>query len=146
MDKTRKESFVLLSKTANTIQNAIEEALLPLGITAQQFNMLRILRGAQPETLCAKEVRERLIDKHADVSRLTNRMIDKGWIALKVSKKDRRQKDIHITESGWDMLNQGDSIAPYFPYQMIDHLNDEEVQQLHGLMKKILSEGPLSSN
>ena len=70
------------------------------GITHQQYNILRILRGSLPKPLSTLQIRERMLDKMSDTSRIVDRLVVKGLAKKTLCKKDRRLVDVTITEKG----------------------------------------------
>ena len=68
-------------------------------LTMQQFNILRILRGS-PEPLSTLQIRERMLDKMSDTSRIVDRLLIKGFVKKVVCKEDKRMVDVTITEKG----------------------------------------------
>ena len=105
------------------------------GITIKQYNILRILRGADGP-LSTSQVRERMLDKMSDTTRLIDRMIKKGWVEKKVSASDRRLVDIQITDQGLDLLDQIKDIHEKSA-EIMDNLTEEEIEQLSLLLDKI---------
>lgn len=75
-------------------------------VTSQQYNILRILRGQFPRPCNVALLKERMLDKQSDVSRLVDRLVKKGLIERTVSAQDRRNLDILISEKGLEMLAQ----------------------------------------
>ncbi|MFN8393263.1 MAG: MarR family transcriptional regulator [Bacteroidia bacterium] len=74
-------------------------------ITSQQYNILRILRGQHPQPCNVALLKERMLDKQSDVSRLVDRLVKKGLIERTVSPHDRRNLNILISESGLELLS-----------------------------------------
>jgi len=87
----------------------IKEFLEPADITPQQFNILRILRGSYPQPLSTLQLRERLLDKMSDTSRIVDRLIMKGLVKKAISRKDRRLVDITISDKGRKLLEKLDT-------------------------------------
>src|SRR6476619_7015108 len=77
-------------------------------LTLQQFNILRILRGSHPEPLSTLQIRERMLDKMSDTSRIVDRLVVKGFVSKKLSKADKRLVDVIITEKGKRILHKID--------------------------------------
>ena len=69
-------------------------------ITAQQFNILRILRGSFPAPLSTLQIRDRMVEKMSDTSRLVDRLVTKGLVKKVTAETDRRLVDVFITEKG----------------------------------------------
>ncbi len=105
------------------------------GITIKQYNILRILTGANGP-LSTSQVRERMLDKMSDTTRLVDRMIKKGWVEKKVSSSDRRLVDIMITDHGLDLLDQVNDIHDKSA-EIMGNLSEEEIEQLSLLLDKI---------
>src|SRR3954463_15247362 len=82
----------------------VKEFLSPVDITMQQFNILRILRGSHPVPLSTLQIRERMVDKMSDTSRIVDRLIAKGFVRKAMSRKDRRLVDVVITVKGRHLL------------------------------------------
>src|SRR5678816_397904 len=78
------------------------------GITHQQFNILRILRGNHPTPLSTLSIRERMIDKMSDTSRIVDRLVSKGLVKKVICKKDRRLVDVSITDKGLKLFEKLD--------------------------------------
>lgn len=85
---------------------AANEVLRPYGLTLQQFNILRILRGQMPHSSTVSLLKERMLDKMSDASRLVERLRSKGFIERRTSAEDRRQASIMITEKGLETLER----------------------------------------
>src|SRR5262245_35279455 len=86
----RQEAYLSIQRTAALLEHAFEAGLKPHGITATQYNVLRILRGAEPEGLCRNEIGERLVRKVPDVTRLLDRLEEARLIARNRGGADRR--------------------------------------------------------
>lgn len=96
----------------------------PYGITIQQFNILRILRGQYPDTANLKLIKKRMLDKMSDVSRLVEKLRTKNLVERTICPSDRRNVDVIITSKGLALLSE------------IDNLNEEMDNFLLGLTEK----------
>ena len=105
------------------------------GITNKQYNILRILKGAD-EPLSTSQIRHRMLDKMSDTTRLIDRMITKGWVKKSVSEIDRRLVDIMITDEGLDLLDQIRGIEVKAE-EIFSNLSEEEIQKLSHLLDKV---------
>ena len=103
-------------------------------ITPQQYNILRILRGAG-KPLSTLQLRERMLDKMSDTSRIVERMVAKGLLHKTVSEKDKRMVDVSITSEGMLLLEKLDERN--VELDGIVHLNDEELETLNNLLDKL---------
>ncbi|MFM7671842.1 MAG: MarR family winged helix-turn-helix transcriptional regulator [Bacteroidota bacterium] len=105
-------------------------------ITAQQFNILRILRGSHPKPLSTLAIRDRMLEKMSDTSRMVDRLIVKGLVKKVVCPTDRRLVDVQITEKGRKLLERIDTCDDEMD-DIVRGLNDKEAQQLNLLLDKI---------
>lgn len=119
--------------TSNFLQQQFKALLEPADITPQQFNILRILRGESP--LSTLQIRERMLDKMSDTSRLVERLLKKGLLAKQSCKFDKRLVDVTITEKGLDLLASLDKSARELD-NVISNLTPAEAQQLNDLLDK----------
>jgi uncharacterized lipoprotein YddW (UPF0748 family)/predicted transcriptional regulator len=108
------------------------------GLTIQQFNILRILRGSHPEPLSTLQIRERMLDKMSDTSRIVDRLVVKGYVSKRLSKADKRLVDVMITEKGKRILHKIDLKNAQMDAVM-NGLNDKELKQLSKLLDKLRS-------
>ena len=104
-------------------------------ITLQQYNILRILRGAgQP--LSTLQIRQRMLDKMSDTSRIVDRLILKGFVKKAICKTDKRLVDVSITDKGKKLLAKLDEHQDEMD-NVISNLSEAEAMQLNGLLDKI---------
>ena len=105
-------------------------------ITPQQFNILRILRGSAPQPLSTLQIRERMLDKMSDTSRIVDRLITKGLVKKGTCKMDRRLVDITITDKGKKLLEKLDTRQDELD-GIIGNLTKKEAADLSELLDKI---------
>jgi len=103
------EAAVSVMRTAAILEHELNDVLRPSGLTATQYNVLRILRGAGEKGLCGREVGERLVSPVPDVSRLLERMEEVGLLSRERDENDRRHVTTRLTESGRRLL---ESVTP----------------------------------
>src|SRR5580700_9117546 len=101
------KAAINLIYTANWLNEKMKFFFDNYEITSQQFNILRILRGAR-EPLSTTQIRHRMLDKMSDTSRLVDRLVKKGIVKKNICKTDRRLVDVHITEKGKKILAELD--------------------------------------
>ena len=119
--------------TANWIQNLQKEFFEPFGITGQQYNILRILRGQHPNKISAVDIRSRMLDKNSDVSRLLDRLIGKKLISKSPCPNDKRASHIHITATGLSLLKKLDTVIGSLDQQLIK-LSVADAEKLNQLL------------
>lgn len=107
-------------------------------ITMQQYNILRILRGQHPGTANINLLKDRMLDKMSDVSRLVERLRKAELVDRKSCESDRRAVDVIITQKGLDLLNAIDEQIDELQEGMTSSLSEKEVQQLNKLLDKFL--------
>ena len=105
-------------------------------ITSQQFNILRILRGSYPQPLSTLQIRERMLDKMSDTSRIVDRLIKKKLVQKKPCDADKRLVDIVITEAGQELLENMDNLQESFD-GLLKNITEEEAKTLNQLLDKI---------
>lgn len=129
------KAVVNLIFTAGWLYTQNQKIFKPFGITSQQFNILRILKGQYPKTISATEIKLRMLDRNSDVSRLLDRLAIKGLINKQTCPNDKRASDVLITQAGLDILSQLDK-----KQKVIDHvqaLSEKEAEELSKLLDKI---------
>jgi len=131
---------VNLIYTGNWILGINAKALKPLGLTTQQFNVLRILKGQHPKPAPVSLVNERMLDKMSNASRLVEKLRQKGLVERSVCPEDRRQVDVLLTKAGIDLLQQANG-AIKAASKKFDGLSEKEVQQVNYLLDKLRTNG-----
>ena len=116
--------------TNNWLTEKIRDFLSPEDITLQQFNILRILRGSHPQPLSTLTIRERMLDKMSDTSRIVDRLIIKGWVEKKMCSTDKRLVDVFITKEGKKILERIDKKSEAMN-ATTSALSDPELVQLN---------------
>ncbi len=105
-------------------------------ITAQQFNILRILRGSFPTPLSTMQIRERMLEKMSDTSRIVDRLIAKGLVKKLTCKDDRRLVDVIITDKGKKLLERLDARQDEID-GVLKNLSEKDANILSELLDKI---------
>jgi DNA-binding MarR family transcriptional regulator len=123
--------------TASWLNQEIAKALKPFGLSLQQFNILRILRGRGDQPSTVKLLTERMLDKMSNASRLVDKLKDKGYVERKECPTDRRRVDILITESGMDVIRRASDAVDRLRDKYFGNLSDEEANQLSNLLDKL---------
>jgi DNA-binding MarR family transcriptional regulator len=104
------------------------------GLTPQQYNILRILRGSTMP-LSTLQIRERMLDKMSDTSRIVDRLIAKGLVEKYINRQDKRLVDVTITQSGRDLLQMMDNHSAEID-NIFQNLTEQEINQLNFLLDK----------
>ena len=136
------EAFLNLERSAAMLQDAFEQMLKPYGITGTQYNVLRILRGASPGGLCRNEIRDRLVTRMPDVTRLLDRMEDAGLITRERSTEDRRLVSTQLTRSGRKLVDSLDAVVTAEHKAQLRHLTAAQLRSLIELLTLVRSGNP----
>lgn len=110
--------------------------LKPFGLSIQQFNILRILRGQYPEPSTINLLKDRMLDKNSDASRLVKRLRTKELVNYCPCTADRRSVDIIISDKGLDLLKKIDSQNGDMD-SFCQNMNEKEAQRINGLLDKL---------
>lgn len=138
MRKFRNEyqkAMVNLIYTSNWMNERVKTIFEQFDITGQQFNILRILRGAG-EPLSTLQIRQRMLDKMSDTSRIVDRLVIKELVKKVVCRTDKRMVDITITEKGLKLLEEMDIHQDAID-GVLHNLSESEAKTFNGLLDKI---------
>jgi len=128
------KAVINLIFTANWLHGHQQEFFKKFGLTNQQFNILRILKGQHPKAISATEIKSRMLDKNSDVSRLLDRLALKGLIDKQTCPNDKRAADISITTAGLEILAELDHKQKQI--DTVLKLSEEEAELLSNLLDK----------
>src|SRR5580658_1615642 len=131
------EAYLSLLRTADGLQAQVEAWLKEFGLTGTQYNALRILRGAGPEGLPCSEIGERMITHDPDITRLLNRLEDRGLVERTRARHDRRVIYGKITAAGLKLLREMDGPIEKFGREMLRHVGPERLRQLIALLELV---------
>lgn len=130
------KAVINLIYTYHWITEQIKSILSAEDITLQQYNILRILRGSDPQPLSTLAIRERMLDKMSDTSRIVDRLVIKQLVIKRMCPSDKRLVDVSITHQGKEMLERIDARDSEMRGVM-ENLNEEELTTLNSLLDKL---------
>ncbi len=133
------KALVNLYYTNNVIGEQFFKMLKEYGLAVPQYNVLRILRGEAPDSVSIGFIKERMLERNSDVSRIVDRLYNKKLVERKENKSDRRQKDVLITKKGVDLLGKMTDCEEQEDANL-SKLSKKEVKLLNELLDKIRSE------
>jgi DNA-binding MarR family transcriptional regulator len=136
VDESHK-SLVSLIFVSNWLVAEHQQFFKRFNITMQQFNILRILRGQFPETATVNLLKERMLDKMSDVSRLVERLRKAGLVERNICNEDRRCVNVKISRKGLQLLNKIDDHLAEIQ-DLLSPLSDKELKTLNKLLDKVL--------
>lgn len=128
------EAHLSIARTAALLEHAVDEVFRDQPITATQFNVLRILRGAGADGLCRSEIGERMIRRVPDVTRLIDRLEEAGLVARDREGRDRRYVTTRITGKGLALLDEVDPRVSALHERLLGHVHADALQQLVALL------------
>lgn len=136
-ESLEQEAQLSIIRTGSLLLDDIERFLKPFGVTATQYNVLRILRGAEPAGLCRNELRDRMLTRMPDVTRLLDRMEEVGLVARSRENEDRRLVRTRITPAGLKILADVADNADDEPKRRIRALNETQLKTLIQLLNLV---------
>lgn len=131
------EAALGLFRTADVVRQRFAETMSPFGVTQQQYNVLRILRGAGDEGLATLAIAERMVERTPGITRLIDRLLSKGWVERERSPGDRRCVVCRITPAGLELLDQLTEPMDRADDECLSMLSTDEQEQLIRLLDRI---------
>ncbi len=131
----RHKAIVNIIYTFNWLRDRMQEQFTCHDLTMQQYNILRILRGAQ-EPISTLQIRERMLDKMSDTSRIVDRLIVKELVEKKICARDKRLVDVFITEKGKALLKEMDKYDSRMD-DLVGTITEEDAARLNSLLDAI---------
>jgi DNA-binding MarR family transcriptional regulator len=136
--RSREQQAVLgLLRTADAIKRSLAHVVEPHGITPQQYNVLRILRGAGSDGLPTLTIGERMVEQTPGVTRLIDRLERKGLVVRTPCPKDRRRVFCQITTKGLELLDELDEPVNRWDVQTVSILPPSDVDSLIKLLDRM---------
>jgi DNA-binding MarR family transcriptional regulator len=121
------EALLNIMRTSDCLHRVLQHRARDWGVTSTQYNVLRILRGAQPQGLTCSAIGERMITAVPDITRLLARMKALKLIKQQRDKRDRRVVWTQISSAGLELLSKMDPEIDRMPRELLGHLNREEL-------------------
>jgi len=131
----QEEVFINILLTADTLSRKLTEMLKRSGLTPAQYNVLRILRGAGECGHACREIGDRMITKDPDVTRLLDRLEDRGLVSRARDERDRRVITVRVTPEGLELLSELDSEVDRFDLKLFEHMSERQLAKLCELLE-----------
>jgi DNA-binding MarR family transcriptional regulator len=130
------KAFLNIIYTANYLNYHQYQFMKEFGLTTEQYNILRILKGQQPEPASINLLKERMLNKMSNASRLVENLERKQLVTRHPSAQDRRQMDVAITQKGLDLLK---TISRHYPGARgnYGHISEEDMKTLNNILDRI---------
>lgn len=130
------KAVINISYTYSWMSNLMRFNFEKYNLTSQQFNVLRILRGQSPKPATVNMIKERMLDKMSDASRIVDRLVQKELVSRCTNNNDRRAVDIHISEKGLEVLSKMDN--EFRTSDLFKHnITEAEAETLSNLLDKL---------
>lgn len=130
------KGLINLLYTYHWVNDRSKEHFKKHDLTNQQYNILRILRGSNPKPCTINDLKERMLDKMSDASRLVDRLIKKELVKKIQLKEDRRVSNIYITDTGLELLSSIDKEINSID-ELLSNLDEKEIEQFNFLLDKL---------
>ncbi len=135
-NSAREKALINLIFTHNWMQNNFRSLFKAKDITIQQYNVLRILRGKYPDFVNPNYVKDVMLDKNPDLTRLCDRLVSSNLITRCTDPDNKRKVNLRITDPGLKLLEEFDPLMAKLNESMV-HLNEEESARLSDLLDKL---------
>ena len=135
-ESERHKATLNVMYTAYWLKTHFNTVVKENGITAEQYNILRILRGKYPQKMCVKDIGSRMIEKNSNVPRIIDRLIIKKLVVRGPSAEDKRETLVSLTDKGIDILHTCSKRSRDINESILG-LSDDEAIQLNSLLEKM---------
>lgn len=131
------EAQLNVVRTGALLNDDFDRMLRPYRLSTAQYNVLRILRGAEPDALGRNEIRDRMLTRQPDMTRLLDRMEAAGLVARERGAADRRLVSTRLTEKGRRLLTELDPIVTREQKRRLSRLAPDELRTLIALLTRV---------
>ena len=137
MSENSKNLVIALIKYNGKVNESVSKALKPHGVSYQQFNILRILRGQKGIAANLSTVHERMVNRSSNTTRIVDKLTDKNLVKRNICKENRRKIELFITNEGLKLLSVIDTIVEKTEDKATQKLNEKEKEKLIALLKQV---------
>jgi len=137
MSKNSQNLVIALIKYNCKVNESVSKALKPFGVSFQQFNVLRILRGQKGVAANLSTVHKRMVNRTSNTTRIIDKLSDKNLVKRNICKENRRKIELFITNEGLKLLSVIDTIVEKTEDKATQKLNEKEKEKLIALLKQI---------
>lgn len=134
-DSPEQEAYLALWRTYDRLRAIEDELFAGFDLTAQQYNLLRLLRASHPKAVPTLALAERLVSRAPDVTRMIDKLEGRGLLTRTRSTKDRREVLVAITGKGLDLLDKIADPLKTCHERQLGHMSSDELQKLIALLK-----------
>ena len=133
-------AFVNIIYTGSWLVSRFNQMLKPYGITEPQYNVLRILKGQHGKAVNLFEIQERMVQRMSNVSRLIDKLLEKGYVSRTERKENRRMVDIAITNAGLKLIDDLEAPIEETFRKINSNLDNEEARLLSEWLDRLREE------
>ncbi|MFT2008155.1 MarR family winged helix-turn-helix transcriptional regulator [Pontibacter sp. 13R65] len=131
------KAYLNILFTGNWLEAQVESLIKPFGISPEQYNVLRILRGQQGKPINLYKVQERMLSRMSNATRLVEKLRLKGLVTREICEHNRRKVEIAITQKGLDLLNKLDPLVEEQERALFERLEAADVESLSEVLDKV---------
>jgi DNA-binding MarR family transcriptional regulator len=135
-DSQQQEAYLSLWRTYDRLRACEDAVFAEWALTAQQYNLLRLLKASAPEPQPTLNLAARLISRAPDITRMVDRLVERGWIVRVRSDTDRRAVLVSITSSGLQLIKEVAEPLKICHQKQLGHLLPKEIESLCKLLRK----------
>lgn len=132
-----KKTVLNIAYSSNLMKDTMSNLVKSHGISLEQFNVLRILRGKNGVATNLQDIQDRMVSKMSNTTRLVDKLISKGYVERFVCEKNRRKVDIFITPEGLTLLKEVDPLIDTAEVDLTSSLSENELKTLNTLLTKL---------
>lgn len=132
-----KEVIITLLKASSNASENLSQAIKHFGISIQQFNVLRILRGQKGEAANLSTIQERMVNKMSNTTRLIDKLIEKEYVERRICKENRRKIELFITKKGTTLLNEIDPVIDQCQEKIVQNLDYKQKDNFIKILKQL---------
>ena len=137
MSENSKNLVIALIKYNCKVNESVSKALKPFGVSFQQFNVLRILRGQKGVAANLSTVHKRMVNRTSNTTMIIDKLSDKNLVKRNICKENRRKIELFITNEGLKLLSVIDTIVEKTEDKATQKLNEKEKEKLIALLKQV---------
>lgn len=134
----QRKMLVSIDYSADMVKKHFEHRLDAYLITPPQYNLLFILVDTYPKPCSVRELKEMIIDRNCDVSRMVERLVAGGLVDRKIKATDKRAVDVVISQKGLDLMAEIEEKETAPIYGPFNHITDAEARELNRVLQKLL--------
>lgn len=135
-DSTEQEAFLHLWRTYDRLKALEDEVFAPYQLSAQQYNLLRLLGEVRPQAVPTLELQQRLVSRAPDITRMIDKLVARGLVGRHRREDDRRVVEIRLTEAGAKLLDELSGPVQEMHQRQLGHLGEARLQQFIRLLKQ----------